>query len=91
MPDATGPNLHDRRTRGQTLSDEEQVILQRWYEDQDQMEDDLLQQARRVDIPREPHSRLLDLMSQLEVVSRHIREVAAANEQLRAMTRERTW
>ena len=34
----TGPQLHDRATRGETLSEEEQTRLARWYHEEDERE-----------------------------------------------------
>lgn len=87
MSQAIGPDLHDRFTRGQPLSDEELAALRLWYDQQDQVENRILLETMPPDEVHEARARFLDLMSRLEVVSRRIREVALANEQLRAENR----
>jgi hypothetical protein len=42
ISDDLGKVLHDRATRGEALSDEEQLQLERWYADQDKLESDIL-------------------------------------------------
>jgi hypothetical protein len=38
IPDEIGQKLHDRATRGENLTVEEQELLQRWYAHHDQEE-----------------------------------------------------
>ncbi len=87
MSQAIGPELHDRFTRGQPLSDEELAALRLWYDQQDQVENRILLETMPPDEGHEARARFLDLMSRLEAVSRRIRDVARANEQLRAENR----
>ncbi|MDM8517215.1 hypothetical protein QUF76_13520 [Desulfobacterales bacterium HSG16] len=42
LSDETGKALHDRATRGKSLSLEEQKLLEKWYNEQDDAESQLL-------------------------------------------------
>ncbi len=42
LSDRTGRTLHDRATRGKLLSPEEQELLDKWYNEQDNSESQLL-------------------------------------------------
>src|SRR5688500_2144844 len=83
IPDEIGQKLHDRATRGQTLTSEEQELLRRWHAHHDQEE---MTQLNAAPVP----SRLADLQSQLrqataQVVThaQRIETLTAENAQLR--------
>lgn len=42
LSDENGKTLHDRATRGKRLSPEEQKLLEKWYNEQDDAESQLL-------------------------------------------------
>jgi chromosome segregation ATPase len=78
-----GMQLHDRFTRGQVLSAEEQEQLERWYQQQDAEEDKQL-------IPASPTAKISDLRSQVDLTLtqlttsiQQIRQVTSENEELR--------
>jgi len=83
IPDAIGQKLHDRATRGETLTPEEQMLLQTWYAHHDQQE---MAQLDAAPVP----SRLADLQSgvqqasaQVVVQAQRIEALTAENAQLR--------
>ncbi|MEI6261239.1 MAG: hypothetical protein WCR46_15215 [Deltaproteobacteria bacterium] len=43
-----GQSLHDKATRGEILTDNEQILLSDWYESQDEIEVEMLGLARAV-------------------------------------------
>jgi hypothetical protein len=77
-----GPNLHDRATRGQSLTPEEEAALQAWYAQQDRAELALI-----VHTPEQDASLLqqqVDVaLSQLANTTQQIRRLVKANAALR--------
>jgi hypothetical protein len=83
MTQPDGQALHDRLTQGQQLTTEEQVHLDAWYQAQDQAESHLLDQqlvSTDVSILR---TQLAIALKQLVLVSQHINDVIAVNDDLR--------
>jgi hypothetical protein len=79
----TGKRLHDRATRGEQLTPEEEAQLEAWYTAQDMAEADLLPK-NRPDVDLETLQRQVDAASlQLTAVTERIQEVAAENNTLR--------
>jgi len=83
MTDEQFQHLHDQMTRGYQLTPEEQSELDAWYTRQDQAEGQLLFHPARSTSPAELQRQVATAASQLEVVTRHIREVMAENLLLR--------
>jgi hypothetical protein len=82
-PDEFGQKLHDRATRGQTLTAQEQESLRRWYAHHDQEE---MAQLNAAPAP----GRLIDLQNgvqqatvQVVVQAQHIEALTAENAKLR--------
>ena len=69
-----GASLHDRFTRGESLSDSERVLLNRWYQEQDTVEEALLRAHRPTEQEMAP--------SDLQATLRRIQETAASIETL---------
>jgi hypothetical protein len=83
MSDTHLQNLHDRATRGEPLSDEEQAALEAWYAQQDQRESEaLIRTTTAVTIP-DLQAQLDASLRQLETVTQRIREVVTTNTELR--------
>ncbi len=83
MTHPDGQALHDRLTQGQQLTTEEQAHLDIWYQAQDQAESQLLDQqlvSTDVNILR---TQLATALKQLVLVSQHINDVMAINDDLR--------
>lgn len=84
MSDDLGAQLHDRATRGEALSPEEQKQLERWYEAQDRAEEEALASAATV-VPEEVStSEIRSLLTRIADATRQIQEVTAENEILRS-------
>jgi peptidoglycan hydrolase CwlO-like protein len=83
ISDVTGKQLHDRLTRNETLTPDEQALLTAWYTAQDSAEMDLLPKATtKIDL--ETLERQVNAASaQLTAVTERIQEVAAENNTLR--------
>lgn len=78
-----GKELHDRQTRGDQLTSEEQEQLDQWYQEQDEAEGSHLgQQVATTDISA-LREQLDNAITQLSLVSEHITEVMRANAMLR--------
>ncbi|MCL4263492.1 MAG: hypothetical protein KJ069_09760 [Anaerolineae bacterium] len=83
ISDELGVQLHDRWTRGESLTEEELAQLAAWYEAQDEAERKLL------NIP-DTHADLVQLqarvdeaLAELAVLTKHIQEKTAENNALR--------
>jgi len=83
VSDELGKQLHNQKTRGETLSTEEQVQLNAWYEEQDRVETLILQHH----VPTESRSSLqteIDrVLHQITGAAKHIQDIARQNEVLR--------
>jgi hypothetical protein len=81
-----GQQLHDRATRGEALSEEEQRQLNEWYEIQDRAEMEMLSRswAKRTDESAEPlRSQIDSARAQIITTTQHIQKISAENEALR--------
>jgi hypothetical protein len=77
IPDEIGQKLHDRATRGETLTAQEQELLRLWYAHHDQEE---MGQLSAAPVP----SRLADLQSRVQQVTAQVVVQARHIEALRA-------
>ena len=83
MTTPQGQALHDRLTRGERLTLDEQQILDAWYREQDQAESALIeQQVLPTDITV-LRTQLEVSIKQLALVSQRINEVMLVNDELR--------
>jgi septal ring factor EnvC (AmiA/AmiB activator) len=83
LTDEAARQLHDRATRGMTLSADEQAELNAWYARQDAEEAAMLAAAQPPDDLSQLRSQLDDALSQIAAVTQRIREQTTANEQLK--------
>ena len=83
ISDDTARKLHDRSSRGETLSTEEQKQLQDWYATQDTFESDLLGLTTSENRVTSLQSQVDAALTQLMTVTKRIQEVASENETLR--------
>jgi hypothetical protein len=83
MTDAHFQALHDRATRGERLSADEQAALETWYAQQDQAESQLLLAQAPPETLEHLRAQVATAAAQLETVSQRIREVLDQNEQTR--------
>lgn len=82
-PDEIGQKLHDRATRGETLTAEEQEKLRLWYARHDQEE---MEQLSAAPVPiqlAELQSRVQQATAKVVVQAQHIEALTAENAQLR--------
>jgi hypothetical protein len=75
--------LHDRSTRGETLSPKEQAQLKSWYALQDEIEDNILGATTSEKTKATMQAQIETTLRQLMVVTGRIQEVASENEALR--------
>lgn len=81
-----GQQLHDRATRGDALSEEEQRQLNEWYEIQDRAEMEMLSRswAQRTDESVESLRSQIDAaLTQIIKITKRIQEISAENQALR--------
>ena len=78
-----GKDLHDRLTRGEQLSDDEQGQLDSWYEYQDNLEDNILGTGAEKKTITKLQSQIEVALTQLIAITNRIQEVATENETLR--------
>ena len=86
LSDEAAKRLHDRRTRHEALSDEEQLELERWYAAQDQAEDDELGTVASKACTDALTEEIEAVTSQLAAVTSDIKRIAGENAQLRRET-----
>jgi len=81
--DELGKQLHDRATRGETLTDAEQVQLERWYAFQDQAESQALGLTDESQTLETLRIQIETALTQLTIATRRIQEISAENEVIR--------
>lgn len=75
--------LHDRTSRGEPLSSEEQSLLEEWYAIQDNIEQEALGLTKVGNNLLALRPQVETLLAQLTTVTKRIQEVAAENERLK--------
>jgi len=75
--------LHNRATRGEHLTAQEQQVLETWYREQDQAEFPLLEHAVLAHDVTALRHQLEVALQQLALVSQSVNEVMRANNALR--------
>jgi hypothetical protein len=75
--------LHDRATRGATLSPEEQAQLSAWYAEQDEIESQLLGSLVGVQTREMLQVHIQAALAQLALVTQRIQDLTVQNEELR--------
>lgn len=80
----SGKELHDRVTRGETLSAEEAAALQAWYAQQDAEESAAFSGAPRPEELAGLRQRVDEAITELRAVTQDIERQAAENDRLRA-------
>ena len=83
IADELGQALHDRATRGEQLSAEEQATLESWYEIQDNLESDILAGTTDRRNILKLQTQIETGLAQLRIITQRIQNVAAENEALR--------
>ena len=75
--------LHDRATRGELLSAEEQSSLNDWYTLQDRVESDALGLTKDEKALTTLQAQVEAALTQLTIVTQRIQEIASENQALR--------
>jgi peptidoglycan hydrolase CwlO-like protein len=82
VSDELGKQLHDRATRGETLSAQECVSLETWYAAQDRAEMDELD-LTTPEMVAILQAQVDSVLVQLETAAKRIQELAQENDRLR--------
>jgi peptidoglycan hydrolase CwlO-like protein len=82
VSDELGKQLHDRATRGETLSAQERASLETWYAAQDRVEMDVLDLTTPETVTI-LQAQVDSVLEQLETAARRIQELAQENDRLR--------
>jgi peptidoglycan hydrolase CwlO-like protein len=82
VSDELGKQLHDRATRGETLSAQERASLETWYAAQDRVEMDVLDLTTPETVTI-LQAQVDSVLQQLETAARRIQELAQENDRLR--------
>lgn len=83
IPDTLGQKLHDKATRGEMLSKEEQTQLVEWYTHQDKNEaDELIIPESNVNIST-IQVQIEEVLAQLSTLTNHIQQIINENKVLR--------
>lgn len=83
ISDDLGKQLHDRATRGQSLTPEERNLLAEWYRRLDEQEARQFAEAPTAPTQSATHAEIDKLLTQLALSAQQMRTLAAENEKLR--------
>jgi peptidoglycan hydrolase CwlO-like protein len=83
VSDKLGKQLHDRATRGEALSPEEQAQLENWYATQDRAEADQLGLTATTETVASLQTQIDSALTSLTTITRRIQEIAEENQALR--------
>ena len=81
--DEFAQQLHDKATRGESLSAEEEALLQQWYARQDQEEGAMLTRTAPPESVAALQTQVDAALAQLLTVSQRIQALTAENEAVR--------
>ena len=83
VSDELGKRLHDRATRGESLSVQERGQLEAWYAAQDRAEVEALDLTTTETVTA-LQTQVDSVLDQLEIAAKRIQEISRENEKLRA-------
>ncbi|KJR42973.1 hypothetical protein MCHI_001129, partial [Candidatus Magnetoovum chiemensis] len=72
LADEIGKELHDRSTRGKTLTEEEYKLLQEWYEIQDRAENESLYSNAALEAENIMQKQINTILLKIEAASENI-------------------
>ncbi len=81
--DEKGKALHDKASKGEKLSQEEQRLLEQWYAKMDQEESISLGMAKQTEFLNNLKAQIETALSQLVKLSNRIQQIALENDKLR--------
>ncbi len=76
-------DLHDRFSRGEPLSDDDQAILNTWYAEQDQAEQELFGRQPVDDTIQTMHQQIVQAAQHLAQITQQITATIATNDAIR--------
>lgn len=79
----TPQELHDRATRGLLLTDTEQIQLEAWYAQQDEVENHLLTSAETPQTIEVLQTQIKAALTQVAAMTQRIQELMRQNDELR--------
>jgi len=83
IPDTLGEQLHDKATRGGTLTTQERAQLDEWYQQQDAIESQSISGSSGEGAVAALRGQVAEALAQLQAVTADIRNLAEANDRLR--------
>ena len=75
--------LHDRATRGETLSETEKAQLEIWYKTQDELESELLNKNAVPDFLSQRKLQIQTALAEIAGFTSDIQKISAENEKIR--------
>jgi hypothetical protein len=84
IAEISGQQLHDRATRGESLSAEERIRLDAWYASQDQSEADAMGRASEPFSMAALRAKVDAAVAQLSTVAQQIQRLTTENEAVRS-------
>lgn len=81
--DEKGKALHDKASKGEKLSQEEQRLLEQWYAKMDQEESITLGMAKQTEFLSNLKAQIETALAQLVKLSSRIQQIALENDKLR--------
>src|SRR5579864_4891267 len=82
LDDRSAQNLHTRASLGETLTQEEQTLLEAWYAHQDKQEKALLSANREAEL-NALREQVQARVNEVQATTQHIQSLAQENEALR--------
>jgi peptidoglycan hydrolase CwlO-like protein len=83
ISDDLARQLHDRATRGESLSTKEQALLEEWYASQDGIESQALGLTTKEKRIETLQAQVEAALTQLRTITTRMQEIASENETLR--------
>lgn len=83
IADELGQELHDKATRGASLTAQEQTQLDEWYRQQDQGESQRLGQSNGESNANALRNEVAEALAQMQAVTAEIQQLSTTNETLR--------
>ena len=83
VSDASGKQLHNRATRGEALSEEEQAQLNAWYDEQDREEMMMLRRDTPVEDQDSLQADIDSVLYRIGNTAKRIKSISQQNEVLR--------
>jgi len=78
-----GQELHDKATRGELLTSDEQRELEQWYAQEDRVESGVLQVAALAEADPTLQHQINTILDQFQRVTRQIQELSIENDMVR--------